>query len=249
MKKILIFGSCVSRDILRLNSDRFTTTHYIARQSLISAYSPPFEMPDSLRFKSKFLQRSIRGDFNSDAIKRIQFHAQNSDLLLIDFATERRGYLPIRKHSLLPAGNRSPVISFSREVATSNISKILPINNRVKFGSGRHFSRFTKSALKLREDLQKMNLFDRTIVIRVPFVDQSNSGLSVPQVHKLPGEKWNQLFIPYYDYLEGLGFKVTEALPSKYAVADANHKWGIGPDHYIPGAYNWWANELSSSGE
>lgn len=206
-------------------------------------------MPESLNFKSKFLQRSIRGDFHSDALKRIQFHAESSDQLLIDFATERRGYLPVKKHAFLPAGSKSPVISFTREVATSNISEILPMAKRVKFGSRNHFSRFAESALKFKNDLEKLDLLDRTVIVRVPFVDKSNSDLSVPLVHQVPGKIWNELFIPYYDYLEGLGFKVTKALPSEFAIADSNHEWGIGPDHFIPEAYEWWAEALDNLGK
>lgn len=246
MNNILIFGSCVSRDILRLNPNRFSTTHYIARQSLISAYSPPIEMPNSMHFESRFLQRSIQGDFNSDAMRRIRFHAGEVDQLLIDLATERRGYLPIRNHALLPTTNQGAVVSFSQEVANSKISNLLPTGKRVKFGSRKHFTRFTKSALRFKNDLQNLDLFDRTTIIRTPFVDKSNSHLAVPIVHRLPGKRWNELFCPYYEILEELGFKVTPPLPEEYAVADTNHKWGIGSNHYIPEAYEWWANYIAT---
>lgn len=204
-------------------------------------------MPNSLKFESKFIQRSIRGNFNSDAIRRIRFHAQESDQLLVDLATERRGYLPIRKRGLLPTDNQGSVISFSREVANSNVSNYLPTLKPVKFGSRRHFSRFNKSALRFKEDLQKMDLFGQTTIIRVPFVDRSNSNLAVPLVHRIPGKKWNEFFLPYYEILEELEFKVTDPLPSEYAIADAHHKWGIGSNHYISEAYEWWAKTIDSS--
>lgn len=236
MKNVLIYGSCVSRDILRLHPDRFKTSHYIARQSWISAYSRPVQMPKSLQFKSAFVQRSIEGDFKSDALRRIRFHAEDSDVLLMDLATDRRGYLPI--------GGSAATISFSREIETSNIAEKLSARERVEFGSHQHFGRFTRSAMRMKNQLKKLDIFGQTIILRVPFVDESTGGHAVPRVHGKSGDQWNRLFIPYYEILEELGFYVTDPLPMNLAIADSNHTWGIAPDHYIPRAYEWWAEKI-----
>lgn len=221
---------------MRLHPEKFRTSHYIARQSWISAFSRPVSMPADMRFKSKFLQRSIEGDFKSDALKRISNHAANSDVLLIDLATDRRGYLPI--------GGTAATISFSREVETSTATQDLPARPKVDFGTDQHFARFTRTALKMKKRLNEIGIFDRTLILRLPFVDESTGGELVPVIQQKTGQEWNSLFIPYYQILEEIGFHLTPPLPDEFAIADSEHLWGLGPDHYIAEAYAWWAEQI-----
>ena len=61
MKRLnsLIYGSCVSRDLARIDAGNFLTGYYVARQSWISAWStpcPPLHLCSTLNFKDAWLR-------------------------------------------------------------------------------------------------------------------------------------------------------------------------------------------------
>src|SRR5699024_8063181 len=82
------------------------------------------------------------------------------------------------------------------------------------------------------------------LILRLPFVDESTGGELVPVIQQKTGQEWNSLFIPYYQILEEIGFHLTPPLPDEFAIADSEHLWGLGPDHYIAEAYAWWAEQI-----
>lgn len=154
----------------------------------------------------------------------------------MDLATDRRGYLPI--------GGTAAAISFSREIETSRAIQSLPTRPKVDFGTDQHFGRFTRTALKMKKRLEEIGLFNRTLILRLHFTDQSTGGDIVPVVQHKTGKEWNVLFVPYYQILEEIGFRLTDPLPQEFAIADSEHLWGLGPDHYVPEAYRWWAEQI-----
>jgi len=88
--RLLIFGSCVSRDILNYLQDKtqVVLVEYYARCSLGSLGARPIEMPSTVenitsKFQRRMVERDIRKDFLND-VTGLHF-----DLLLIDFIDER----------------------------------------------------------------------------------------------------------------------------------------------------------------
>ena len=88
--RLLIFGSCVSRDILNYPHDKtqLVLVDYYARCSIASLGLQPIEIPSTVqnissKFQRRMVERDIRKDFLKD-LAGLQF-----DVLLIDLIDER----------------------------------------------------------------------------------------------------------------------------------------------------------------
>src|SRR5262245_36139340 len=88
--RILIYGSCVSRDILNYQRDKkqLVLVDYYARSSIASLGAQPIEMPSAVQkitsnFQRRMVERDIRKDFLNN-LADLRF-----DLLLIDLIDER----------------------------------------------------------------------------------------------------------------------------------------------------------------
>lgn len=75
--RTLVYGSCDSRDTFsELPRGEFELVDYVARQSLISAYSTPVTEQPVPRMSSRFQQRMVRGDFVSSLPSVLAQHAR-----------------------------------------------------------------------------------------------------------------------------------------------------------------------------
>ena len=88
--RLLIFGSCVSRDILNYPqaNTQLVLVDYYARSSIVSLGARPIEMPSAVqnigsKFQRRMIERDIRKNFLND-LARLQF-----DVLLIDLIDEQ----------------------------------------------------------------------------------------------------------------------------------------------------------------
>ena len=70
MVTVNIFGSCVSRDVLEMQQERkIQLQNYIARESIVSALSPPaFLNMDQLNLDSNFQRTMVAHDFHKDVL-------------------------------------------------------------------------------------------------------------------------------------------------------------------------------------
>lgn len=87
-----IFGSCVTRDALEFSNNLVVQT-YIARQSLVSAFSkiPCVKTLSALKIDSdahEFYQRNIFNDLHKES-KNIIIRSENIDFWIIDLIEER----------------------------------------------------------------------------------------------------------------------------------------------------------------
>ena len=64
MNKVFVYGGCVTRDVFELLKHDHELSGYVARQSLISASSPPSNLGDDLP-ETNFEMRAVKGDLNS----------------------------------------------------------------------------------------------------------------------------------------------------------------------------------------
>lgn len=236
MTKVLIYGSCVTRDIVRLHETRFQHTYYIARQSLVSAFTEPAGEAPTPNLNSAFMRRNLIGDFMSDAPELIAKHLPESDLFLIDFVSDKRGVYPLKEGGY---------VSFTQELGRSKLLAEYPHSPRILFGSDQHFAMWQTAAESLKALLMKHAGFDRTVIVAAPFTDASADGQPVAPFHGMTASELNRKYDRYYDHLEALGFHVLR-MPEDLAVADPNHQWGIAHDHYIDSAYAWLADELEA---
>lgn len=73
---------------------RYALVHYAARQSWVSAASPPLAKPENIQL-GPFSTRSLIGDFTSNVPMLLRELGKKSDVILIDIATDRHGVYPV----------------------------------------------------------------------------------------------------------------------------------------------------------
>src|SRR5699024_4800585 len=128
-----IYGSCVSRDTVSFcNTSAIVLRRYIARHSLISAYtsSPELEL-DLSALSSEFQKRMVLGDRDRTLAAALPLIAEDSDMLLWDLVDERLGVY------LFDDGSS---ITRSLELIKSGAEEQIQTRARfIEFGSDAHF--------------------------------------------------------------------------------------------------------------
>lgn len=227
--RTLIYGSCVSRDVLRIAPEPFQLTGYIARQSWISAFTTPVPSPDLSHVASAFQARNLDGDFRSTARQLMRRHSEATDVLLIDIASDRHGVAQYGDGyvSLTPDHKRA-------------FGGMIRGGRRVPFASPRHLGLFSAAVKRGSGALGRLGLMEKALVLRAPFTDVTTTGVPMKggSVTKL-----NAQYEPYYEVLAAAGLEIVD-LPAELAVADPGHTWGLAPDHYADPAYQWWAERI-----
>nr|WP_241429388.1 DUF6270 domain-containing protein [Agrococcus sp. ARC_14] len=226
----MVFGSCVARDTIEFaDADSIDLRGYVARQSLISAgVDASGHLPDSLGITSKFQERMIRADFVGNLLDRLDGMAGELDVLLWDLADERHGV------HRFPDG--SIVTRSIDTIRAESVSSVLEEAEHIPLGSNDHFALWTKHVDAFDERLRKLNLFDRTIVLDVPWALRTTEGKTTPWSMGVRAGDANKNYQRYYDYLRQTGHHMVE-LPVEKVLADPNHRWGLAPFHYTPEVY------------
>lgn len=235
MKKFFIYGGCVSRDTYELIKAQNSLTHYVARQSLISAASKPERRINLKDLSENFNSRMIKGDIQSSLFNKIKQYNDSIDVFLFDILSERLGVFRI---------SGGTYITNSTELANSNIlSKNEFSKTLIRFGSDRHFSIWKESAEQLRDLLEAHGILRKSYLIRANWTDLTIQGTPVPKFRGIESEKANEMYGRYYDLLGKLGFQTIEPEP-KIAQSDEDHKWGPSQYHYQREFYNKVIEEL-----
>lgn len=230
---LLIYGSCVSRDIVRILDDTYTSGGYIARQTFISAFSRPSRRPEDWGITSKFQIKNLNGDFASNAARRIRTGAAKSDVMLIDLASEKHGIFEVGENRYVSA---TPTLR-----ATPYYKKSFE-GRRIPFGASEHLDLFGGAAEQLKDLLVDSGVFPYTAVLNAPFTDKVIDG---PDLTGSPSAaEWNEKFSAYYDLLRELGFELFPELPTELAQSTETHSWGKSQDHYVDAAYQWWGDRI-----
>lgn len=231
--KVLIYGSCVTRDIQRISDNRFRVLDYIARQTFVSADAPPLPAPDTSTVPGKFLGRSITGDFTSNAMERIKTNVRKSDAFLIDLASER--------HGVIPYGGS--LISRTNDLLKSGLLTPREFNKHIPFNTSEHRKKFRAAALNLKRLLMQEKSFRKTLIIATPFTDEATDGSRVPLSHHKTADMINEEYAFYYDLLKGMGFAIL-SLPDHLCKTTPDHLWGISQNHYVSEAYEYMADQI-----
>lgn len=229
--RVTVYGSCVARDSVALagGGDQSTVTTYVARQSLLSSGSDASDRyPEGARTAHRFRRRMLKADFAGDLVTKLRDFHEVTDVLLWDLADERDGVLIFddgkvvtRTFDLLS----EPAVWAAAEHA-----------RHLDFGTDEHFELWAEKAEGFVEELKAMGLFDRTLVLRIPWALVTTEGEAAPgSMGKSPIQA-NALYERYYDHLAGLGLRALEIDP-ELLIADPEHRWGLAPFHYTQDAY------------
>lgn len=225
-----VYGSCVARDTMDLaGADRFEVVAYIARQSLLSAgRDASAHLPDGLEIDSDFQRRMMTGDFAGNLAGRLAEAAPTTDVLLWDLADERHGVHVFEDGSV--------VTRSIDNVRHSEIAVAMEQVRHVRFGTDEHFTLWSARAETMKEKLQRLGLFEKTIVLQVPWALVTADGKSTPWSMGTSAKDANLAYHRYYERLRELGFTMLELQPLG-VLADPEHRWGLAPFHYTQEVY------------
>lgn len=228
--RVTVYGSCVARDTMDLaGGGRFDVVAYIARQSLLSAdHDASYQFPADVEIDSEFQRRMMAGDFAGNLAERLEEAAPTTDVVLWDLADERHGVHVFEDGSVVTRSIdnvRHPEIAAAIERA-----------RHVPFGTDEHFTLWAAKAETMKEKLQRLGLFEKTIVLQVPWALVTADGKSTPWSMGTSAKDANLGYHRYYERLRELGFTMLELQPLG-VLADPEHRWGLAPFHYTQEVY------------
>ena len=229
MIRTFIYGSCVSRDTFEfLDRADFSLLRYVARSSLVSAFSPPAPVPLlEGHGLSPFQLRQVETDVSSSLPSLLRDLSGMIDLLVWDLVDERLGfYVDSEKH----------VVTDSIELRKAGNSTCLAGYRHVPFGSAAHLDQFRSSLGSWQRLLEEQCLIDKLVVVAVPWATLDVEGHAAPKSFGITGDIGNRLFEPYYAAIrEEVGAPlIGEGLRAR---TDEAHKWGPAPFHYSSETY------------
>ncbi|MBV2208071.1 MAG: hypothetical protein KUL77_00715 [Thermomonas sp.] len=222
--KILIFGSCNSRDpFTHEESNNFHLVDYFARSSFASLSGKKIDFDlDLSGINSNFQKRMVFADANKtflDAISNKDF-----DYLVIDFTDDRFDILELQNGSL---------ITLSAEFRkTLQSNKSLPSQHKIIKGfSEEFFLKWVSGWTTLRKALKQTNQLSKVLIncINWSKFDNCNEFFSNSQYINIANSDLNRK----YNFLTSeLNSNQFIKYPEELFVSDSKHRWGRTPFHF-----------------
>ncbi|WEK29774.1 MAG: DUF6270 domain-containing protein [Candidatus Pseudomonas phytovorans] len=233
IKNLLIYGSCVSRDIFNLEESRdFKLTDYYARSSMASLYSEPFENDDALsRIPSAFRRRMVACDFSKEILSAKDKFC-NADVILIDLIDERFDLIS------LPSGQ---LITNSNELAESSLLTDESVTGytTIKQSTPERRELWLQGMQKFFGFLKEINKLDQVIVNKVFWSSKFEVKTDTPFPVARPFiDKANQELSWMYEALRSI-LREDQFLDFSPSImtADEHHRWGPSAFHYCSNYY------------
>lgn len=218
------------------DSEGISLKRYIARQSLISAFSPPVELElDLSTLTSDFQKRMITGDLERSLPVSLSSIAEDSDLLLWDLVDERLGVY------LLDDGRG---VTRSLELINSGAeAEIKTQAHYIPFGSDTHFKLWMNALEEFIKALDAADLGGRVRLLNVPWATKDTNGHRIRPSMGLQAKKANALYRRYFE----AAARVTRTIAVGEVTeprGSAAHQWGLAPFHYEKRVYQEIASAL-----
>lgn len=239
--RILIHGSCVSRDTLELSphSD-LRLSGYFARSSMISAFASARTNLDPFtnRVASGFQRRMLEAD--TMKLLPSTLMSADFDVLLIDIVDERF-------HVLARGDERitdSPAFRESRYLDGKSGAW-----RRIVSGGQEHFEEWTHAVDKMLHVIAMLPKKVEVVFLDTDWaVTVAGAAQHTGLLHagRTPAES-NMLYARYREYLRTClpeGNLIQP--PAQVTVSDPNQKWGLAPFHYVQEFYDYVSSRLAA---
>lgn len=234
-KKIVIIGSCGTRDVFRVCiNTSLELKQYTARTSFASQFSGEgikIKTSDLNSLPSKFQQESVyrdlsKGYFNS--IKNTDF-----DYLVIDFIDERFRLLQL---------SSGEVFTFSNELGSTDfISSLVSKGKVVPANTDTHFELWKKGWNSFIRAAKTMGILDKVVVNKLYWAKLDEVGREVSSYTRNSNDyinTSNNYLDKIYQYcsqdIESNNFLVYEEASF---LTKSDHEWGPAPFHYVDDFY------------
>jgi hypothetical protein len=226
-KNVLIFGSCVSRDIFNIEYSRgFKVSNYYARSSFASLVGKAYDNDTALNnISSKFQRSMVSNDFSKEVLTA-GAKIDKADIILIDFIDERYDLV------VFPSGE---MITKSDELATSRLLKEPGLEFRlVKQGSAERREYWLQGIRMFFDLLKAHNKLNRVLVNKAYWATEFEGKTdTVYPVDRHKVDEANRDLDWMYDALRN-DIREDQFLTfqSGICTASESHRWGISPFHY-----------------
>lgn len=229
MKKVLIFGSCVSRDAFEYaEPGQFEIVGYYARSSLASlATAAKIDEKILSKIESKFQRRMVAADMAKtfwQILDETEF-----DILVMDFIDERSHLLEL---------NDGAIHTVSTEYKNASTGGAWG-GRQIASTSDEKFELWLKSFQKLIAKLSARNYIKRLRVNKVFWSNKTEIGTTIPGYTSEQINNANTFLTKLYSTVEGfLTNSCFITYPDNLFYCDTHHKWGVHPFHYNSSLYN-----------
>lgn len=231
---ILIYGSCVTRDIFRVVPNNIRVVDYFARSSLISLASKPITIEeDELELDSPFQRKMVIRDANKILLSCLS--DMDFDFFLVDFIDERFDLVKIH----------DSILTKSVELAKSNFLKSK--EHKIIKRDDLPLEMWEEACDFFAAKVLQFIPVERIIIIKgywaSKYKDVKGNILQFNTSYKNKALNQNRYLGQYYAYLENKldGCHVVSA---DSLLADESHKWKISPFHYVDDWYHDAFNQL-----
>ncbi|MGV2853781.1 DUF6270 domain-containing protein [Glutamicibacter sp. AGC13] len=226
MKRIFIYGSCVTRDAETFFNDfGFELSGYVARQSLISAFrKAEVSEYDFTKVSSNFQRNMTKGDVEGNL--RFEIAKVAPDAIFWDLCDERLGVKIARSGGM---------VTKSRDHVVEGIHPG-PFGRTISFGTDEHFDLWGRALSEFLKSLDRINLRNKLYLNATPWAVEDEYG----QNHNGQAEtaaKFNRDAERYLDYAWQSGVNVVPTAQNDAISRTDGHKWGPAPFHYVEGTY------------
>ncbi|WP_162784660.1 FkbM family methyltransferase [Paracoccus suum] len=229
--RVLIIGSCASRDIFALSpSPDFVISDYYARSSFAVLNAHPLVDHALLaRIDSPFQRRMVLRDMDKSLLAALR--DDDFDLILLDFIDER---FDILLRASGDAVTVSPEFLSGADSAAGSMA-----GRRLVNSDPERYDRWREGLIHFATLIKARGWQERLVVNRVFWALTDQSGAPIDEYPAAVAKRQNLLLAKMYDAL-------AEALPqtrwltyqTDSLLADHGHKWGLEPFHYQQSIYD-----------
>jgi hypothetical protein len=234
--RIAILGSCVTRDAFEFADPSWVVSSYMARSALASfcGRATSAVLPPYTNIASAFQRRMVIADVEKRG--RRWLAKKDFDWLIYD---------PIDERLALADFEDGGVLTVSQEF--TRLGPPSAQHRQTKFPSQEHFDRWTAGWATFMRLLDMYEVRDRLVVHRAAWVER------VQGSDELTMEP--ELIARANDWLERAYARMADDIPperfivvsEELQVADAAHRWGVSPFHYVEGYYREFLEKLASA--
>ena len=225
MKKIFVYGGCVSRDVFNpvFNKGGIELVNYVARSSIVKIKDKPIRIIiDNKKISSQFQRKLLINDSENNLLKLVE--NEDFDIFFMDLL-----FLRYRVVSY-----RGTWLTYSNELKRSGVlgsfSKVINYDHDLfwdKFKAGVDF---------LFEVLSDRGMLSRVLVNKLYLSSCTDMGELFDNQEYI--KKFNSVLDKAYEYLS-IYLEERNFLNYNRSlfVSDSKHRWGVDPMHYISDLY------------
>lgn len=223
-----IFGSCTTRDCFSIKeAESYQVGEYIARQSILSVFSPPVKWIESdiKGLPSKFQRKVLVNDFEKTTFQK--FSQGHGDYIILDFIDERFDIVKLE----------SSYLTCSSELISSHYldnKKYQVIPKGKWFCSG--MDGYAQDCLdKFGAELLQIYNKNHIILHKAKMCNQYVG--ADKKIHSFPkhiishNEVINNILDMLYQYIQQK-INISHIIEISDCIACEDHKWGLAPMHY-----------------